>query len=221
MMLNPKPLSPLRLPMNDEGVTKYRLTLTLLAPFPAAVIVPLEKWRAILWRMGFIGEYPIEKVGYGNLSLRLPPPANAFIITGTQTGHRPHLGREHYTRVTDCDLQRNSVKAEGPIAPSSESLTHWALYAANPQIQCVFHVHHPQMWEHLLKNGAPKVGAGIGYGTKEMATAAAEVIQGQEEGHFVMEGHQDGIMAWGATPDAAGKILLKLHRELGRNPTEN
>jgi hypothetical protein len=48
-----------------------------------------------------------------------------------------------------------------------------------------------------------------------MAQAARETIQGKEQGVFVMKGHQDGIIAYGANPEAAGKILLKLYRELG------
>jgi ribulose-5-phosphate 4-epimerase/fuculose-1-phosphate aldolase len=162
-----------------------------------------------------IGEYPIEKVGYGNLSARLPLSRGGFIITGTQTGHIPHLNRHHYTRVLECDLSRNKVKAEGPIGPSSESLTHYGIYEVNPQINAIFHVHHRDIWQRMIDMNAESIADDVSYGTREMAEAAKNTIQGKDQGVFVMKGHQDGIIAYGPSTEAAGKILLKLYRDLG------
>lgn len=218
-MLNPVQQSTIPLskahPVIDDGVIKFKLTLKKAAPLLAEDVIPLEKWRAILWRLGLIGEYPIEKVGYGNISFRLAQPKNGFIISGTQTGQLPHLRREHYTRVTVCDLNKNSVLAEGPIAPSSESLTHYAIYDTNPQINAVFHVHHTELWERLIAANAPAIAATVPYGTREMADAAKTLIAGSDQGYFVMKGHQDGFIAYGPTTEVAGKILLKLYKELG------
>lgn len=199
----------------DDGVTKFKLTLKKAAPLPAADIIPLEKWRAILWRLGLIGEYPNEKIGYGNLSVRLPLPRGGFLITGTQTGQYPHLRREHYTRVTGCDSAKNTVSAVGPIGPSSESLTHFAIYESQPQIGAIFHVHHREIWQRMIDGDAESISDQISYGTREMAEAAKIAIQGKNQGVFVMKGHQDGIIAYGPNTDVAGKILLKLYRELG------
>jgi len=199
----------------DDGVTKFKLTLKMAAAPAAREVLPLEKWRAILWRLRFIGEYPNEKIGYGNLSVRLPLPAGAFLITGTQTGKHPHLKREQYTRVLSCDQAKNLVQAAGQIGPSSESLTHFAIYEGQPQIGAVFHVHHREIWDRMIENGSDAIEDRISYGTREMADAAREAIQGREQGVFVMKGHQDGILAYGPTPEAAGKILLKLYRDLG------
>ncbi len=221
-MLNPGQLSDLPAtkapPVIDDGVTKYKLTLKRVPALPASEVVELEKWRAILWRLGLVGEYPNEKIGYGNLSLRAGP-GNAFIISGTQTGHLPHLQRHHYCKVVGCDLPKQAVRAEGLIAPSSESLTHHALYEANPQIHAVFHVHHREIWERLVGDGSPAVESDVPYGTKEMAEASARLIAGADQGHFVMKGHQDGFIAYGPTPEAAGRILLKLYRKMGPQPT--
>lgn len=203
------------IPVMDDGVTKFKLTLKR-APAPQAIeVIPLEKWRAILWRLRMVGEYPNEKIGYGNLSVRLPLSKGGFLITGTQTGNKPHLRREHYARVVGCDPQKNIVKAEGTIGPSSESLTHFAIYESNPQIGAIFHIHHQVIWQKMIDQKAESIDETIAYGTKEMAEAARETIQGKEQGVFVMKGHQDGIIAYGANPEAAGKILLKLYRELG------
>lgn len=202
-------------PVIDDGVIKFKLTLKKAAPLQADEVLPLEKWRAILWRLGLIGEYPIEKIGYGNISQRLPNPKNAFVISGTQTGQLPHLRREHYSRVMSCDLQKNAVHAEGPIAPSSESLTHYGIYESNPQITAIFHVHHAVLWERMIEKAEPSISADIPYGTKEMAEASKSLIAGSDQGLFVMKGHQDGIIAYGPSTEVAGRLLLKLYKELG------
>lgn len=203
------------LPVNtnrDEGVIKFKLTLKR-APAPEMnQVIALEKWRALFFKLGLVGEYPSEKIGYGNLSSRLTK--KTFIITGSQTGHLAHLQAHHYSKVTDCDLKRGSVTAEGLIPPSSESLTHYGIYQANPAIQYVFHVHHRELWNMLVSGPFEFIDEDIPYGTQEMAEAAAAVMSGKNSGVFVMKGHEDGIISYGATAEEAGKIILDLYRRL-------
>jgi len=199
----------------DDGVIKFKLTMRLGEPPRLDEVLPLERWRAILWRLRLIGEYPTDRVGYGNISARLPNSRGLFLISGTQTGRHAHLRREQYTRVQECDLSRGSVTATGAIGPSSESLTHHAIYLAHSEIAAVFHIHHRGLWEALIASDAPAVSAGIPYGTTEMAAAARELIGQSSEGFFVMKGHQDGIVSYGPSAEVAGKTILKLYRELG------
>ncbi len=196
----------------DEGVIKFKLTLKR-APAPEMnQVIALEKWRALFFKLGLIGEYPIEKVGFGNLSSRLPK--KSFIITGSQTGHLAHLQAHHYTKVIECDLKKGSVTAEGLIPPSSESLTHYGIYEANPAIQYVFHVHHKELWE-MLKNGPfDFIDDDIPYGTQEMAQAASDLLYNKTSGIFVMKGHDDGIISYGSSAEEAGRIILDLYRKL-------
>jgi|SRR5690554_1684775 len=194
----------------DEGAIKFQYTLKM-APAPEKEeFIKLEKWRALFYKLNLIGEYPIEKVGFGNLSARLTP--NTFVITGTQTGHLPHLQAQHYTKVTDCNLKKGTVTARGMIPPSSESLTHYAIYLANQDIKYVFHVHHAVMWKYMIGVEADSIADNIPYGTQEMANAAIELIDGRNSGAFVMKGHEDGIISYGRTAQEAGKILLDLYR---------
>jgi hypothetical protein len=196
-----------------DGVIKFKLTLKR-APAPEqAQFIALEKWRVLFYKLGLIGEYPNEKIGYGNLSSRLPK--KAFIITGSQTGHLAHLQAHHYTKVIDCDLKKGSVTAEGLIPPSSESLTHYGIYEANPAIQYVFHVHHPKLWEILKNSNCDAIAEDIQYGTQEMAIAAQELLSQKSSGIFVMNGHEDGIISYGTTAEETGKTLLDLYRKLG------
>ncbi|MCM2350835.1 MAG: class II aldolase/adducin family protein [Bacteriovoracaceae bacterium] len=197
----------------DEGVIKFKLTLKR-APAPEMnQVIALEKWRVLFFKLGLIGEYPINKIGYGNLSSRLTK--KSFIITGSQTGHLAHLQAHHYTRVIDCDLKRGSVTAEGLIPPSSESLTHYGIYQANPAIHYVFHVHHQKLWQILKDQEYDSVDENIAYGTQEMAEAAYELLHNKSSGIFVMKGHEDGIISYGTTAEDAGKYILDIYRKLG------
>lgn len=196
----------------EEGVIKFKLTLKR-APAPEMnQVIALEKWRALFFKLGLVGEYPIEKVGFGNLSSRLSK--KMFLITGSQTGHLAHLQAHHYTKVIDCDLKKGSVTAEGVIPPSSESLTHYGIYEANPAIQNVFHVHHNELWNLLNNNGLDYISEDIAYGTLEMANAAKELLQGRTAGLFVMRGHEDGIISYGTSAEEAGKQILEVYRKL-------
>lgn len=196
----------------DEGLIKFKLTLKR-APAPEKTqVIALEKWRALFFKLGLVGEYPIDNIGYGNLSSRLFK--KTFIITGSQTGHLAHLQAHHYTKVIDCDLKKGSVTAEGLIPPSSESLTHYGIYEANPAIQYIYHVHHQALWEMLKDGPYDCIEEDIGYGTLEMAEAAKVLLADKTSGVFVMKGHEDGIIAYAPTAEEAGKIILELYRKL-------
>ncbi len=199
-------------PIRDEGVIKFKLTLKR-APAPEMnQVIALEKWRALFFKLYLIGEYPIEKVGFGNLSSRLIK--NSFIITGSQTGHLPHLQAHHYTKVIECDMKKGLVTAEGLIPPSSESLTHFGIYEANPAINHVFHIHHEVMWKKMIEGNYDTISEAIPYGTIEMAEATQQLIGNTTSGIFAMKGHDDGIVSYGTTAEEAGKIILDVYRKL-------
>jgi ribulose-5-phosphate 4-epimerase/fuculose-1-phosphate aldolase len=196
----------------DEGVIKFKLTLKR-APAPEMnQVIALEKWRALFFKLGLIGEYPIDNIGYGNLSSRLGK--KSFIITGSQTGHLAHLQSHHYTKVIECDLKKGSVTAEGLIPPSSESLTHFGIYEANQQIQYIFHVHHQKLWDFLKTGAYDAIEEDIPYGTQAMAEAAGKLLSNKSSGIFVMKGHDDGIISYGTSAEEAGRVILDLYRKL-------
>jgi ribulose-5-phosphate 4-epimerase/fuculose-1-phosphate aldolase len=197
----------------SEGVIKFKFNLKMSSQIEESLYINLEKWRVILFKMNLIGEYPTEKVGFGNLSRKVDPAQNQFIITGTQTGKYPNLDGSQYTKVTKCDLQKMSIEAMGPIAPSSESLTHYAIYESCPQVNAIFHVHHNELWKFMLSNNYTKTANNINYGTQEMAHEAQKCIGKNLKGIFVMEGHQDGIIAYGHSVEEAGKIILETLKE--------
>ena len=203
----------------NEGVIKFKYSLKRSTALAEEDYLEIEKWRSILFRMGLIGEYEIEKVGYGNLSKRIITGKDEFIITGTQTGKYPNLDGSQYTKIMKCNYEKMSVEAVGPIAPSSESLTHYAIYHQVSHVNFVFHVHNSQMWQFMLDQQMDATPEEIDYGTKEMANYAAKLIGQKESGIFVMAGHQDGIISYGSTAQEAGKILLDTLKHSRQNPS--
>ncbi len=198
----------------DEGYTKYNCHWLEGAAPPDDYVRPLTQWRNRLYKLGLIGEYE-NGIGFGNLSRRLEQ-TDHFIITGTQTGGLPTLTEQNYTLVTTYDWQQNKLTCIGPVAASSESLTHGAIYKSNQQVKAVIHVHHLELWEKLT-NCVPTTAADAAYGTPEMAQ---EIIRLSQEGDLqkakilVMSGHLEGIIVFGASLAEAGNLLLEYYQNL-------
>ena len=174
----------------------------------------LTHWRDELKRHELIGESPerYDGYGFGNVSQRYGQ-GNQFIISGSQTGHLDTLGNEHYALVTDFDIHANRVTATGPVKPSSESMTHGVIYALDPDIHYVLHVHSPDIWQHAADLDLPMTAKDIPYGTPEMAYAVQRLFENaknKSQGVFSMQGHLDGIVAFGPTLDETGNALLEL-----------
>ena len=53
----------------DDGVIKYdRTNFTQCEALNYSEYAELETWRTLLYRLNLIGEYPVEQVGFGNMS---------------------------------------------------------------------------------------------------------------------------------------------------------
>jgi L-ribulose-5-phosphate 4-epimerase len=197
--------------MNEEGVIKFHCYWTEAAALDDAVIKKLNLWRDRLFAAGLMGMTD-DGIGYGNISSRLDE--TSFIITGSGTGRLEKLSAAHYVTVTGYDLEQNRVTAKGPLRPSSESLTHAAIYSQAKQVKAVFHVHHHALWNQLL-HAAPSTARDVPYGTPQMAKEVMRLISESSVRLFAMAGHEDGIIAFGETEEEAGKRLMEAIAGLG------
>jgi len=201
--------------MNDtEGVIKFDLQYRPGELADSLALQELLRWRDAFHYLGAIGRDPQRYggIGFGNISHRLGD-SDSFIISGTQTGGHETALRNHFTCVDQCDLDHNRVVAHGPIEPSSESLTHGAIYALSPAIRCVVHGHIPVLWQHAAKLSIPATPANVRYGTPQMARAMAQLFpaDGQlKEGVLAMLGHEDGVVLFGPDFAAAERRLVQL-----------
>lgn len=194
--------------MLDEGYVKYQCHWLNKPSVTSAEITEVNQWRDKLYKLNLIGQYD-NGIGFGNISIRDGQP-EYFIISGTQTGGIPHLTKEHYTKVIEFDWKKNFVTCIGSIKASSETLTHAALYVANPEIKAVIHVHHLSLWQILIDK-VPTTDINCAYGTPEMAQEIIRLCQEEETKKLkiiVMSGHQEGIITFGRNLTEAGNILL-------------
>jgi len=227
--------------MEQEGVIKFDLRFTPAAPLPFVSLRELTAWRKILCQLELIGQDAKRYggLGFGNVSQRLAPSGDfasnpaplqgrgaclltPFAITGTQTGHVRDLTEQHYATVTDADVSANRIVAHGPVAPSSESLTHAVLYQMDASVRYIYHVHSPLLWREAGHLGIPVTRADVAYGTPAMAEEVRRLskeVAAWQQGIFAMGGHEDGVISFGETAEKTGIILLRyLARAMVRNP---
>ncbi|HET8700845.1 MAG TPA: class II aldolase/adducin family protein, partial [Nitrococcus sp.] len=111
------------------------------------------------------------------------------------------------------DTAHNRIAAAGPIQPSSEALTHGAIYAVAPDITYVFHTHCPAIWQHARALGIELTAADVPYGTPEMASEVQRLLAVSDvrrRGAFAMGGHEDGVISFGPSIEAAGCAMVSL-----------
>jgi len=197
--------------MIDEGYVKFNSCWTKSHALGYPEIAELIRWRAPLYARGLIGHFADIGIGYGNLSARVGQ-AGRFVISGTQTGHLPVLGNEHFSLVTGFHLGKNIVCSEGASEASSESMTHAILYELDPEIRAVVHIHNDALWLEL-KGRVPTTGEQVAYGTPEMASEFARLVRESNfsaAGVAVMAGHDGGLISVGSSVQEATERLLSL-----------
>ncbi|MBN1646809.1 MAG: class II aldolase/adducin family protein [Spirochaetales bacterium] len=197
--------------MNEDGYVKYRARRIprSLPDFP--LLNTLNEIRTALYKKKLIGMYG-DGIGYGNISIRFRD--DSFIISGTATGADSTLEKEQYCLVTSCDPQSNTIRSEGMIDASSESMSHWAIYSTLPETNAVIHIHSRPLFDFMLGGDFPETGSSIPYGTPEMAVAIAALVGKMQaaEGIFVMAGHAEGIIAYGKDLHSAYSLIECIYK---------
>lgn len=153
-------------------------------------------------------------VGFGNLSVRDGVSWN-FYITGSATGGLPELTPTDCVRVVAYDFGRNWLRYQGAAIPSSESLTHAAIYESDSSTSAVIHCHDSDLWATLLDR-APTTPKSVAYGTPEMAYEIMRLFKMSDVRSrkiFVMAGHEGGIVTFGENLEDAFDVVMRA-REL-------
>lgn len=196
--------------MHDEGYIKYQCYLHKTETIiPETTFKKINDIRTLLWVKKLIGSYA-DGVGYGNISIRDEDHPEKFFITGSATGHLQHTEPDSWSRVDLWNLTTNTLWCSGPLNASSESMSHAVIYQNLPAVNCVIHIHDKNLWLKGLKT-LPSTCATAEYGTPEMAKSILDLIHKHGMVHgglFVMQGHEEGMMAFGTTPGEALDTLL-------------
>jgi ribulose-5-phosphate 4-epimerase/fuculose-1-phosphate aldolase len=171
-------------------------------------LAELNVYRRKLLGLRLIGVDP-NGIGFGNLSVRDSATHN-FYITGSATGGMLELTLADCAKVVACDFERNCVRYEGSALPSSESLTHAAIYESDATAGAVIHCHDSKLWAAVL-NEAPTTSKAADYGTPEMANEIMQLFKRtdvQSRKIIVMAGHEAGILTFGKHLEEAFAVLM-------------
>jgi ribulose-5-phosphate 4-epimerase/fuculose-1-phosphate aldolase len=206
----------------DEGVIKFSAdhqAQDLPARTYGETCARLIAWREILFLTGLVGQDAARYggAGYGNVSGRvgvLPGQvgARSFLVTGTQTGGRACMSLADFCVVLEYDDERNWVRSQGAVRPSSESMTHGAIYDLSPVIRYVLHAHCPVIWKQARALRIPETDARVPYGTPEMAREVKRLYRSTalpDLRILSMAGHEDGIIVFGRTVEEAGEVMVR------------
>jgi len=189
----------------------YERATSKFAPF--AGLADLNAHRRKLRELQLIG-IDSNGVNFGNLSVRDGPMKN-FYITGSATGGLPELTLAACAKVVAYDFKRNWLRYEGCAIPSSESLTHAAIYESDVSAQAVIHCHDSKFWLRLLDR-APKTSQAAKYGTPEIAYEIMrlfKVSDAQSRKILVMAGHEGGVVTFGRDLEEAFAVLMHDRKE--------
>jgi len=198
-----------------EGYVKYSADHTPSPPPDHPRWKELNDVRTRLHDLGLLG-INSDGIGFGNVSLRFK--GGEFLISGTSTGGPRILGADFYCLVTAIDIDNNSVVTKGPVKASAESMTHGAIYLANPAVNCVLHIHSRKIFDAMLKGAYPSTPPEAEYGTPEIARAIFSLVQKEKKdaGVIVLAGHDEGVIAFGDKPDDVYKLTENLYNTFGK-----
>jgi ribulose-5-phosphate 4-epimerase/fuculose-1-phosphate aldolase len=172
-------------------------------------LAELNAHRRKLLQLGLLGVDP-NGIGFGNLSVRDGATDN-FYITGSATGGLSEMTLTDCARVVGYNFEKNWVRYEGSITPSSESLTHAAIYKSDARAGAVIHCHDSRLWAALL-NQAPRSSRPAEYGTPELAYEIMQLLKNtdvQRRKIVVMTGHEGGILTFGKDLEDAFAVLMR------------
>lgn len=198
----------------EDGYIKFKAQWDQSPALPLRFIKELNKWRDILYQMKLIGVYS-NGIGFGNISQRFNNSSH-FIISGSGTGKFESLTPEHYSLVTNIDIDHNKLICTGPVIASSESMSHGVIYEECSDLRGVIHVHHKELWQKLIDK-VPTTSETAEYGTPEMAYEIQRLFREtdlMEKKILVMKGHEEGIFTFGESLEEAGKIIQEYFQKL-------
>ncbi|MDW8159398.1 MAG: class II aldolase/adducin family protein [Bacteroidia bacterium] len=148
-------------------------------------------------------------IGYGNLSLR--SNELGFFITASQTASYPLLSPQQICWITRWNIEQNFIQAVGILAPSSESLTHCAIYQSCYQAHAIIHIHQQKFWE-IESPYLAYTPLGENCGTSSLAQSIIQLFSKVHSSSILginMRGHRSGLIFWGKDLwEAYQKIIL-------------
>jgi ribulose-5-phosphate 4-epimerase/fuculose-1-phosphate aldolase len=189
-----------------HGGVKFK-TEFLSAAVPAdARLEELKAWCAEFHKLDFAPPY--GEFSQGNLSFRIRPGEDAFVISGSQVGWKDRLTDDKFVTVHNCDLEKGAVYASGTRDPSSESMLHFAIYRERKDVQAAFHGHSREILKCVNKLSLPETREKASYGSIELVRSVIDVLG---DANFILI-RKHGFISLGASMKEAGQRAIETHR---------
>jgi hypothetical protein len=177
--------------------------------------VELEKWRVILFQLGFMGINRNSQMSFGNISkkIMMNDPRCEIVITGSQTGQYAFLKVNQYTKIIKCDLERLKVNAVGPIAPSNQSLLHFLIYKQDPKAKFVIMIEKDVIFDDLESKNIPIIGKNILFNDEELSNILKISNIQSNIGLFLVKSSKKRIVLYSDDIDSIGKYIMELNKQ--------
>ncbi|OFX71279.1 MAG: hypothetical protein A2X12_03030 [Bacteroidetes bacterium GWE2_29_8] len=193
--------------MQEEGYIKFNVNNDFKQNnINDIVIRDINKVRKYLKDKGLIGYDGNANVSFGNISHRIL--GNTFVITSTNTGKYRFLRKQELSLVYDFDIKRNSISSNGMKLPSSETLSHVAIYLANQNVNAVIHIHSEYLWTKYF-NVISSIGEEFLYGTTELSEQIFKKVssENKSKGIILFKGHENGLIVFAEDIFSAKQII--------------
>lgn len=184
------------------SAVKFKTVFTGGTPPADSRIAELKHWCRIFHERSLAR--PHKRGSYGNLSFR--DSDGSFIITASGVRFDGDWVENPFVRVVHCDLENQTVHAQGTREPSSESLLHFSIYAARPEINAVFHGHSRSILERAQGLGLTQTLTEEPYGSVSLARSIVEVLKGNL--FIVIRAH--GFVSLGSNMKDAGELACSV-----------
>lgn len=172
-------------------------------------LIELQHWCVVFHENKLAPFY--EGGSHGNLSFRVSPGSNSFIITAAKSSLKESVSDYFFFHVSKVDPVNNRVYASGipEKQPSSEAMLHGTIYQERPEIMAVLHGHCPEITNNPEKAGIITTKKFVESGTPKIIHSVMEVL----DDHFFIEIKDHGFIALGKTIEAAGQLALEMRKK--------
>jgi ribulose-5-phosphate 4-epimerase/fuculose-1-phosphate aldolase len=142
------------------------------------------------------------------MSFRLNPGSKDIIITAARSSFAEYLDADSLFLIRDVDPVEMKVFAEGSPErePSSETLLHFAIYQARPDVMAILHGHCPSITKHSIEMGIPTTHQFVESGTNLIVESVMEII----DSHLFIEIKDHGFLAMAASIEEAGQLSMEM-----------
>ena len=151
-----------------------------------------------------------DGISHGNLSFRISPGENAFIITGSQIGLQKELSDDCFVKVMDCDFKKKIVHAAGTREPSSESMLHYSIYRERNDVNAIFHGHSESILMIAQRLNIQQTLKEEPYGSIELVRSVMDILK--QNYFIVMKNH--GFLSLGKNMNDAMDRAMTIYNRI-------